>query len=333
MPTRSVVLLAYDGVGALDVAGPCEVFEVADRVAGGDAYEVAIVSADGADVVSSSGIRIGVDGALAARGGAIDTLVVPGGSGWRAALERERFLAALCDGASRSRRVASVCAGAFLIGAIGLLDGRSATTHWDLLDELGAQCPLTRVEREPIFVGDGTIYTSAGVTTGIDLTLALVEADHGPTLARTVAQRLVVFMQRPGGQAQFSQRMRMPPVEAAPLRDLLDAIVAEPAGDHRLTALSARAGFSERHLTRVFARELGVTPARYVEQVRVEAARALLETSDAPLATIARHSGLSSAETLRRSFVREVGVTPHAYRQRFRTTGVAAAPAATPAPA
>lgn len=321
MPTRSVVLLAYDGTGALDLTGPGEVFAVAGRVSGDDGYTVRIVSADGADVVSSSGMRIGVAGAIGDCA-AIDTLLVPGGAGWRAAVEQPSFLPALEAAARRSRRVASICTGAFLLGAIGLLDGRQATTHWELLDELAERCPAAAVEREAIFVGDGSVYTSAGVTTGIDLALALVEADLGAALARTVARRLVVFMQRPGGQAQFSVRMRVAPIDASPLRDLLDAIVADPAGDHRLAAMSERAGFSERHLTRVFARELGTTPARYVEQVRIEAARGLLESSDAPLDTIARHAGLGSAETLRRSFTREVGITPHAYRQRFRTTGV-----------
>lgn len=318
MSTRAVVLLAYDGVGALDVTGPGEVFAVAGRLTG-EGYAVRIVSADGRDVLSSSGMRIGVTGALPDCA-TIDTLLVPGGAGWRAAVERPPLLTALADAAGRSRRVASICTGAFLLGALGLLDGRRATTHWDLLDELAERCPGAAVERDAIFVGDGRVYSSAGVTTGIDLALALVEADHGAALAQTVAQRLVVFMQRPSGQAQFSARMRVAPVEASPLRDLLDAIAADPAGDHRLAAMSERVGFSERHLTRVFVRELRMTPARYVEQVRIEAARALLEASDASLATIAARAGLGSAETLRRSFSRAVGVTPHAYRQRFRVT-------------
>ncbi len=252
-------------------------------------------------------MRIGAAGAVGERG-EIDTLLVPGGAGWRDAVERPPFLAALSGAAGRSRRVASVCTGAFLLGAVGLLDGRRATTHWELLDELAARVPESAVERDAIFVGDGAVYTSAGVTTGIDLALALVEADHGPALAQTVAQRLVVFMQRPGGQAQFSARMRIAPLAASPLRDLIDAIAADPGGDHRLTAMSARAGFSERHLTRVFVRDLGMTPARYVEQVRVEAARDLLETSDVALEAIARQTGLGSAETLRRCFTRAVGV-------------------------
>lgn len=319
---RTVAVLVYEGAQMLDTTGPCEVFAAADVLAGGDAYRVRIVSLDGADVVSSSGLRIGVHGALDELAGPIDTLVVPGSWTWSDAMRRPPLLAAVAAAAGRSRRVAAVCAGAFLLGAVGMLDGRRATTHWMFLDALATQFPAATVERDPIFVGDGAVYTSAGVTAGIDLALALVEADHGAEIARGIARYLVVFMQRPGGQAQFSVRMQAEPRVRSPLRALLDAVTADPAGDHRLAALSARSGFSERHLTRMFARELGTTPARWVEQVRVEAARALLEDSDLPLDAVARRSGLGSAESLRRSFAREVGTTPHVYRQRFRTTGV-----------
>jgi transcriptional regulator GlxA family with amidase domain len=319
---RTIAVLGYAGAQVLDITGPAEVFAVADALLGGGAYRIRIVSVDGADVVSSTGVRLGAHGPVADLDGPLDTVVVPGSPGWEAAMVHPPLLEALSAAARRSRRVASVCAGAFLLGATGLLDGRRATTHWMLLDDLAARFPTTKVERGPIFVADDEVFTSAGVTTGIDLALALVEADHGAELARETARFLVVFMQRPGGQAQFSVRMQAAPTQRAPLRALLDRVAEDPAGDHRLAVLSARAGFSERHLTRVFTRELGMTPARYVELVRVEAARALLETSDAPLDVIARRSGLRSAETLRRSFVREMGATPHEYRQRFRTTGV-----------
>jgi transcriptional regulator GlxA family with amidase domain len=319
MRTRTVVLLAYEGCQVLDVTGPAEVFSVAAAMDEG-AYRIVIASFDGEDVVTSSGVRVGVEAALGQLAGPIDTLVVPGGFTWPQAMEHEPLLAALRAGAARSRRVMSVCAGAFLVGAVGLLDGRRATTHWQFLDDLAQRFPTATVERGPIFVGDGSVFTSAGGTASIDLALALVESDRGAQLARAVAQFLVVFMQRPGGQPQFSVRLHAEPGVREPVRALLDGIAADPAGDHRLAALSARAGFSERHLTRVFARELGTTPARYVEQVRVEAARALLETSDAPLHVIARRSGLQSAETLRRRFSRAVGMTPHSYRQRYRAT-------------
>jgi transcriptional regulator GlxA family with amidase domain len=318
MRTRTVVLLAYEGCQVLDVTGPAEVFSVASAMAGDDAYRLVIASFDGREVTTSSTVRIGVDAALPEIEGPIDTIVVPGGFTWPHAMEHEPLLAALRAGAERSRRVMSVCAGAFLVGAVGLLDGRRATTHWQFLDDLANRFPTATVERGPIFVGDGRVFTSAGGTASIDLALAMVEDDHGPVLAREVAQFLVVFMQRPGGQPQFSVRLGAQADVRAPVRELLDEIAEDPAGDHRLAALSARAGFSERHLTRVFARETGTTPARYVEQVRVEAARALLESTDAPLDVIARRSGLRSPETLRRHFARAVGMTPHAYRQRFR---------------
>jgi transcriptional regulator GlxA family with amidase domain len=323
MRSRTVILLAYEGCQILDVTGPAEAFSSA-----GDAYRCAVVSLDGGDVFSSSGVRIGVDAALGEIDGPIDIFVVPGGLSWPQAVREEPLLAALGDAARRSRRVMGVCAGAFLLGAIGLLDGRRATTHWLFLDELETRHPAATVERGPIFVSDGRVFTSAGGTASIDLALAMIEADHGPARAREVAQFLVVFMQRPGGQPQVSARLDAHTDTRSPVRDLLDAITEDPAADHRLAALSERAGFSERHLTRVFAREIGTTPARYVEQVRIEAARAMLESSDAPLDVIARRSGLRSAETLRRHFTRAVGLTPHVYRQRLRTPELQPADAA-----
>ncbi len=324
MPIRTVALLAYEGAGLLDISGPAEVFAVANALAGGDAYRTVIVSADGSDMVSSAGFRIGVASSVAEVAGDLDTFLVPGSWTWREALRSDDLLAAVTLAAGHARRIAGVCAGAFLLAAAGLLDGRRATTHWEFVDELAARYPEIGVERDPIFVRDGDVFTSAGVTSGIDLALALVEADHGADISRRVAQHLVVFMQRPGGQSQFSIQIRPSPEDPSPLRHLVESIAADPAGDHRLDTLSARAGFSARHLTRVFARELGVTPARYVERIRIEAAREMLAGSNAPLDVIARASGLGSAETLRRTFVREVGVTPHAYRRRFMTTGIGA---------
>jgi transcriptional regulator GlxA family with amidase domain len=321
---RTVALLAFDEVQILDVTGPAEVFDIANHMVGADVYRVVIVSSNGRDIVSSSGLRLGVELALDDLDGPIDTFIVPGTYAWMRAMVSDELLKAVTTGAERSRRVAAVCGGAFLLGAVGLLDGRRATTHWMFLDELAQHFPEAHVERDPIFVEDGPVFTSAGVTAGIDLALALVEADHGPAVARQIARYLVVFMQRPGGQAQFSVRMRAEPLGRSSLRDLLDSITENPAADHGLASLSERAGFSERHLTRLFIRELGMTPARYVENARLEVARTLLESADAPIEVIARRSGLRTVETLRRIFTREIGVSPHAYRQRFRTTGVTA---------
>ncbi|MCF7551256.1 GlxA family transcriptional regulator [Pseudonocardia sp. WMMC193] len=322
MPPRTVAVLAFDDAQVLDVVGPAEVFYAADALAGGGQYTVQVTSPDGTDVRGGSGLRIGVAAALSQVAGPLDTVVVPGSHAFRRVAADPVVLAALDEGVGRSRRVASVCAGAFLLGSLGVLDGRRATTHWMFLDELAADFPAATVERGPIFVADGPIHTSAGVTAGIDLALALVEADLGPEVAREVARYLVVFMQRPGGQAQFSVRLEARATRSPTIRAVLDAVAADPAGDHRLAALSARAGFSERHLVRVFARETGTTPARYVEQVRVEAARQLLESTELPLAAIARRSGLGSPDALRRAFLRELGIGPHDYRLRFGTTGV-----------
>ena len=322
MRTREVVFFGFDQARLIDITGPWEVFATANAMAEKELYRIRAVSVTGDDIVCGAGASIAADCAIRDLSRPIDILMVPGTFEWARVSEDEAVLEAMRFAAARSKRIAAVCAGAFLLAAIGLLDGRRATTHWECADELARRFPDVEVDGKSIFVEAGWIFTSAGGTAGIDLALAMVENDYGPELARATAQFLVVFMQRPGGAAQFSARMMAKPTEQADLRSVLDSIAEDPAGDHRLAALSERAGFSERHLARLFKRELGQTPARYVESVRLEAARDMLQTSDAPLEMIARQSGLSSAETLRRAFAREVGVTPHAYRQRFRTTGV-----------
>jgi transcriptional regulator GlxA family with amidase domain len=327
-PSSTVVILAYDGVQLLDVTGPIEVFEAARER--GAPYRVLVASPHGSDILAGSRTRLGADLAFAELPRRIDTLVVPGAPDWRAIVADSRLVSTVADAARRSRRTASVCAGAFALAAAGLLDGRRATTHWELASELARNYPRITLDADAIFVADGPIHTSAGITSGIDLCLALVEADHGAELVRDVARHLVVFMQRPGGQAQFSVRLDLATTTGSPLRHVLDDIARDPTADHSLESLSERAGFSVRHFTRVFQRELGVTPGRYVESVRVEAAKARLQRSDEPLATIARASGFGSDETMRRAFCREVSATPAAYRERFRTTGAATAGEAMP---
>ncbi|MET8905732.1 helix-turn-helix domain-containing protein [Streptomyces sp. NPDC004538] len=217
---------------------------------------------------------------------------------------------------------ASVCTGAFLLAAAGLLDGRRATTRWRFTEQLALRYPKVTVDTDALFVRDGRIMTSAGVSSGIDLALALVQEHLGAEVARAVAKDMVVFMQRPGGQSQFSVRTRAPHVKQEALRRLLDAAVEDPSGNHTLSAMARRAGMSTRHLTRLFHAEMDTTPARYIEQVRMEAAQAMLEGGDDPLTVVARASGLGSPESLRRAFMRNIGVTPGAYRSRFRTTGI-----------
>ena len=314
-----MAVLAYDGVQLLDVAGPVEVFDAA--VERGADYALLVASPDGVDVRAGR-TRIGADAAFDELPGRLDTLVVAGAPDWRKVVGDRALVDAVPAIAARSRRVASVCAGSFLLAAAGPLDGRRAATHWELADELAREFPAVEVDADAIFVADGGVHTSAGITARIDLCLALVEADHGAELAREVARHLVVFMQRPGGQAQFSARLDVAVTANPTLRRVLDGIVAQPAADHSLEALSERAGFSARHLTRVFRRDLGLTPGRYVERVRVEAAKARLERGDEPVAAVARAVGFGSEETLRRAFRREAATTPAVYRERFRTTGV-----------
>src|SRR4051812_30342706 len=269
-----VAILVYDGVKLLDVAGPAEVFGEANRLGAG--YRIVLLSTTGADVASSIGIRITVDGGLAFEP-APDTFVMPGGDVYpRTAVARDLVEAAK-DLAVRSGRVASVCSGAFVLGAAGLLDGKRATTHWKIARELAARHPKTRVEPDAIYVRDGTTYTSAGVTAGIDLALALVEEDHGPEMSREVARALVVYLQRAGGQSQFSAPLQGPPPRSPALRRVVDLVMADPAGSHSLGELAAHLHLSPRHLTRLFRDELSTTPARYVESIRFDMAKALLD--------------------------------------------------------
>jgi transcriptional regulator GlxA family with amidase domain len=324
---RHVVLVVFEGVQLLDVAGPADVFDAATRVAGagdgGPGYRLTVASADGASVRASSGMRIEPDTDLAGLDPeAIDTLLVPGGRG-RVVLEDSELVAALPRVAVFARRFGSVCGGAFLLAAAGLLDGRRVTTHWAGCEELAKRYPAVTVEPDRIYVRDGNAITSAGVTAGIDLALALVEEDHGAEVARTVARRLVVFLQRPGGQSQFSQRLGARVPSESPIRALVDGIVAEPAGDHRVPALAERASLSERQVTRLFAREARTTPARFVERVRVEAARDLLESGRSSVDAVAERCGFGSAETMRRAFHRVLGIGPGEYRQRFSAPNAA----------
>jgi transcriptional regulator GlxA family with amidase domain len=313
---RNIVLVAFDGFQLLDLAGPLEVFDAADRLAGGDRYRCTIVSPDGQPVRSTSGVTVAADAALAAVDHP-DTLVVVGGFGTRALLEDASVLETIADLSARARRTTSVCTGALVLAAAGLLAGRRATTHWGSCDLLAGIDPSVRVEADHIYVRDGDRWTSAGVTAGIDLALALVDDDHGPELAHEVAAWLVVFARRPGGQAQFSaqlkaQSARTPAIAAIQrwLPDHLDE-------DLTVEALARRAAMSPRSFARCFKAETGTTPAAHVEALRVEAARRLLETTDQTVATVARHVGFRHGETLHRAFVRQVGTTPDRYRQHF----------------
>jgi transcriptional regulator GlxA family with amidase domain len=313
---RRVGVLVFDGVKLLDVAGPSEVFSEANRFGAG--YELLLCSAAGRDVASSTGMRIAVDSA-AEDTGPLHTALVAGGDMLPTHPISPELMRAAKALAGRARRVASICTGAFVLAAAGLLNGRHATTHWQHAKTLARAYPTIDVEPDAIFVEDGPFFSSAGVTAGIDLALALLERDHGAELARAVARSLVVFLQRPGGQSQFSPSLRAPLPRTAPLRVLCDTVVADPAGDYSLASLSAIANISLRHLTRLFRDELSTTPAKYVELIRIGTAKDLLDAGHSVTDTVHR-SGFGSAESLRRAFIQHVGISPRAYQQRFRTS-------------
>ncbi len=315
---HTVTVFVFPGVRLLDVTGPIEVFTTANEFGG--RYRVQIASEDGTDVITSAGTRLGADLSVDDVQEPCDVLVMPGGPEWETLIKDDALLDVVRQLNEKSRCTASVCTGAFLLAAAGLLNGRRATTHWRQAGELASRFPSVQVAPDAIFVRDGKMMTSAGVSAGIDLSLALVEEHYGAEVARSVAKDMVVFMQRPGSQSQFSVRTRAPHTHQQMLRRVLDAVAENPGANHTLTAMARRAGISVRHVTRLFYEEVGTTPARYVEQVRLEAAQALLETGDDPMPVVARRTGFGSPESLRRAFVRHLSVTPGAFRASFRTT-------------
>jgi transcriptional regulator GlxA family with amidase domain len=317
MAGMRIVAVVFPDLQSLDVTGPTEVFSIAQRL-GHAPYEIELVASSAAPLRASSGLRLVPDRAVSACRGPIDTLLVAGGLGTAAARRDERLVAWLRDAAGRSRRVASVCTGAFLLAKAGLLDGRRATTHWESCAALRRNHPEVTVEPDPIFVRDGDVVTSAGVTAGMDLALGLVEEDLGREVALQAARWLVVFLQRPGGQAQFSAQLAAQAADRAPLRELQAWIPDHLDEDLSVPALARRACMSDRNFARAFPRETGMTPGAYVESARVERARIALETGALPVEAIALQAGFGTVETMRRAFRRRVGVSPNDYRTRFR---------------
>jgi transcriptional regulator GlxA family with amidase domain len=325
--SRRVVFVTYPRITALDLVGPHEVFTAAAEIARltgaePDAYAVSVAAATAGPVPTSRGPLIVADRAFASVRGAIDTLVVVGGEGAEAAAADPGLVEWVRRAALRSRRVASVCSGAFVLGAAQLLDGRRATTHWAACTRFAKAFPLVTVDPDPIFVADGNVWTSAGVTAGMDLALALVEADLGREIALLTARQLVLFVQRSGGQAQFSAQLGAQLAERDPLRELQITIAEHPDGDYRVERLASRVAMSPRHFARVFRAEVGCSPAAYVERARIEVARRMLETTGLPVDGIARTAGFGTVETMRRAFARRVGASPTEYRDRFRPTTV-----------
>jgi transcriptional regulator GlxA family with amidase domain len=314
-----VVVVAMEGFQLLDLAGPVEVLYGANYFAGEELYRTVVATPGGRDVRSHSGVRTGADVALeevARSRGRIGTLTVVGGFGTPAAAADDEFIADVARLSRRAERTTSVCTGALVLAAAGLLDDHAATTHWAFADQLAAHDRVD-VRSEQIFVHDRDRWTAAGVTAGIDLFLALVEEDHGPKLAHRVATMLVVFVRRPGGQAQFSAQLGTQPATTPSIAEVQRWLSDHLDEDLSVDALAARAAMSPRNFARCFRNETGTTPAAYVEQVRVEAARRLLQTTDLTVGAIARRVGIRHAETLHRAFRRRVGTTPELYRQHF----------------
>jgi len=331
---RTMVFVLYDKVTLQDVAAPLEIFARANDF--GARYRVLLASPTGQPVATTAYTRLCADIPVADVPDPIDTLLVPGGvpadftftPGTHDIPEEPtpdavpEALAAVRALAPRASRIASVCTGAFLLAALGMLDGRRATTHWAHCSQLAGSYPRVRVDPDALFVHDGPFITGAGISAGTDLALAMVENDYGADVARRVARWVVVFLQRPGGQAQFSVWSETDVPTTRGLRQVLDAVVLDPAADHSITAMASRAAVSERHLARMFHDEVGTTPARYVESARLEAAKRLLVAGEESQESVARRAGFGSPETMRRIFRRNLGVSPGSYRSRFGSTGV-----------
>ena len=320
---RRVLIVLFDGVQSLDVTGPLEVFAGANswrsqRGSGSPCYDIRTFSLGGRQVRTSSGLRLAPDGDLreAVTQGPPDLLIVPGGEGARRA--DPELVTWLQEHGPGAERLVSVCTGAFLLAEAGLLDGRRVTTHWAYCATLAARFPQLSVDPDPIFVRDGNIVTSAGVTAGIDLTLALVEDDLGRDAALEIARHLVVFLRRPGNQAQFSAQLAAQLANREPLRDVQRWISEHPAADLSVETLASRARLSPRQFARAFAAEVGMPPGRYVDRVRLELARHRMEDTADGVEQTARFCGYGTPETMRRAFIQALGISPDEYRRRFR---------------
>ncbi|HMK72538.1 MAG TPA: GlxA family transcriptional regulator [Myxococcaceae bacterium] len=325
--SRTVAIVAVEQGQVLDVTGPYEVFDHVRRVtderglAPATRYRVEVVAARPGPLAMSCGLRLHADRGYGELHTAPDTLLVAGGQGVKPRGNPPELLQLLGQLAPRVRRLGAICTGAFALAEAGLLDGRRATTHWASCGDLAEHYPGVRVDPEPIFVQDGNLYTSAGVTAGIDLALALVEQDCGYRVALQVARDLVLFLKRPGSQSQFSAQLRTQAATVEPLRDLQAWMADHLSEDLSVPILARRVAMSPRNFARLFRREVGVTPARYVERERIEAARRQLGESHRGMDRVAEACGFGTPETMRRAFLRTVRITPGQYRVRFRAAG------------
>ncbi len=319
----TIVMLAFPGAEIIDIAGPLDVLCAAPCVRANDfdlskAQRSVVVSEFGGPITTQpSGISVHTEPLASVARKTIDTLIVPGAYRMEHVINRPSLLKWVRTTAGRARRVVSICTGAFLLAQAGLLDGRRATTHWLRVKEFGQRYPKVTVEADAIFVNDGNIYSSAGITAGMDLALHLVEADWGADIALTIAKNWLLYVKRPGGQSQFSALLPNKACERLTIAELQSWIMENLNADLSVIKLAERVSMSPRHFARVFQSDTGVTPAKYVETVRIEAARRWLEDSSRPIETIAAECGMGDSERLRRSFIRRLGVNPSDYRRRF----------------
>jgi transcriptional regulator GlxA family with amidase domain len=320
---RRILFILFDGALATDIAGPADAFAMVNRLKGSAApvYALSYLSMKGGPVQTSCGLALDSDRATMERLTDLDTVIVAGGSFIDDLLRDKDLIGWIAQAGSKAGRICSVCSGAFLLAEAGLLDRRRAVTHWADIDAFRARYPRVRLTADPIFVEDGPVWTSAGVTAGIDLALALIGRDFGPALSMTIAQRMVMFLQRPGGQAQFSAPLLAQAALRArddPLLGIAAYIADNLTGDLSVIALADRAGMTPRTFARQFAhRSQGLTPAKLVESVRVEAAARALSDSADPVKQIALLCGFGDEERMRRAFLRNLGVAPSDYRARF----------------
>lgn len=319
-PTKEIAILGFPNALLLDIAGPAQVFATASELAASraaPAYRVTAVSRTGGEIPTSAGLGLSAISFDDAADRSFDTVIASGGHGVHAAAEDAATIEWLRAQAATARRTCSVCTGAFLLAAAGILAGKRAATHWGYCDRLAAKYPDIRVDGDPIFIEDDGVWTSAGVTAGIDLSLALVEADLGRRLALQTAQRMVVFMKRPGGQAQFSSILAAQLSDNGGFADLHAWIEDNLSADLRVERLAERAGMSPRTFARVYRNRTGMTPAKVVTALRVEAARRFLEESILPVGQVALRCGFGDEERMRRAFLNRLGVAPGRYRHRF----------------
>ena len=313
-----ILMFAFPNVQLLDVAGPLDVFAEAGRQVGnGAAYSLQLVAIEAGPLRASNGVHLLPDATLDSVGGDVDTLLIAGNP-FMADYERNPIVSDWVRRMSKSaRRTGSVCSGAFVLAHAGLLNGKRATTHWNSVARLASQFPAIEVEPDAIYVKDGSIYTSAGVTAAMDLALALVEEDFGRGIALKVARELVMFLKRPGGQSQFSAPLAAQITERSAIRDVQDWVLENLAKTLSVEQLADCAGMSLRNFARSFKRETQFTPAEFVERARLDTARRMMEETQQPMKWIASVAGFGDANTLRRAFLRQLGVTPADYRRRF----------------